>query len=83
MVNIVEKMRKTKFKTLRKFGVKFCVKKHLANFMCKKPTFSHIFSEFLTTLSTVFLPLFKPKLFHYSTTPTITTTYKIIERIKK
>ena len=74
MAKNVEKMRKTQFKTLRNLGAKFCVKKIVLIFMCKKPTFSHTFPDFHTTLSTYILPLFKPWFFHYSTAPTITTT---------
>ena len=73
----VENLRKTQLKTLRNFHANLCEKKFQNQFLCKKIIFSPTFPKFLTILSTIFPPLLKPKLFHYSTPPTITTTYFI------
>lgn len=74
---IVENLCKTQCKSPCKSRENLCVKPHFAHFHVDFSTFSQTFSHFFTDFPTAFSPLILLKLFHYSTTPTTTTTNNI------
>lgn len=74
----VENMWKSPRKSMRKSCANKCEKLQNSYFYTTKSTFSHIFPNLPTNFFTTHPSLFRLKLFHFFTTPTITTTNNLI-----
>ena len=73
IVQNVETMCKTTRKSMRKIVVKICAKNNSFIQHIKFSAFPHCFPAIPTTFPTIFYYLFISRLFHFSTSPTITT----------